>query len=150
MKRDEEASEGGYKVAARVLSRCCALCGMWKHGPISLLILVPLLVPLLQVTTDLDAKGAAEEAPSDEEMDGINNIVGDTKIVRFLESQARTHSDKIDKLRTHLDDQVKGLHNHLKSMLEQVRRDEQGTKRPREEKEPMLSRVLCPLNHKEP
>ena len=77
----------------------------------------------------MDAKGAVEEAPSDEEMDGINNIVGDTKIVRFLESQARTHSDKIDKLRIHLDDQVKGLHNHLKSMLEQVRRDGRGAKR---------------------
>ena len=76
----------------------------------------------LKVETDLDHKD--EDAPSDEEMDGINNIVGDTKIVKVLEQQAKAHAEKIEKLQRHLDDQADGLHTHLQSMLEQITQHE--------------------------
>merc|ERR1712196_387130 len=50
-----------------------------------------------------------EDAPTDEEMEGINKIVQDTDVMKILKKQTEEHQQKLDKLHVHIEDKLAGI-----------------------------------------
>ena len=65
------------------------------------------------------------DAPTDDEMEGINNIVKETGIVKALQSQGDEHQERITDIKYHLENQVKGLNAHLYSMISKLEAQEE-------------------------
>ena len=64
------------------------------------------------------------DAPTDDEMEGINNIVKETGIVKTLQQQGDEHQERITDIKYHLENQVKGLNAHLYSMISKLEAQE--------------------------
>ena len=65
------------------------------------------------------------DAPTDDEMEGINNIVKETGIVKALKVQGDEHQERITDIKYHLENQVKGLNAHLSSMIGKLEAQEE-------------------------
>ena len=48
-----------------------------------------------------------EDAPTDEEMEGINNIVEDTVIVKAIKDQAKDHGERLDAMSERCESEIK-------------------------------------------
>ena len=59
-------------------------------------------------------------------MEGINNIVKETGIVKALQQQGDDHQERITDIKYHLENQVKGLNAHLYSMISKLETQEDG------------------------
>eukprot|EP00947_MAST-08B_sp_MAST-8B-sp1_P000822 g822.t1 len=51
----------------------------------------------------------SEDAPTEEEMEGINKIVQDTGVMKILQKQTEEHQEKLDKLHVHIEDKLAGI-----------------------------------------
>ena len=65
------------------------------------------------------------DAPTDDEMEGINNIVKETGIVKALKVQGDEHQERITDIKYHLENQVKGLNAHLSSRIGKLEAQEE-------------------------